>query len=191
MGGEEVISNMNIVIVNEKDEVIGIKPRDEKMPTDISRVASLIAYNSQNEILFSKRVLTKKVHPGKWDIACAGTVEEGETYMTNIIKEAEEELGLKIVESDLQVVSHSYEEAGQKYFVTIFKAKIDKDISEFIIESKEVEEIKWISISELVSWFEKSPDDFVPPLKKRFEKLTSQNADLDIFFKIFRAFDLK
>ena len=37
----------------------------------------------------------KKYDPGKWGPSAAGTVEEGETYQSNIIKELQEEIGLE------------------------------------------------------------------------------------------------
>lgn len=43
----------------------------------------------------ARRAYTKKHDPWKWVPAVAGTIEEGETYEADMIKEAEEELGLK------------------------------------------------------------------------------------------------
>ncbi|MES2408681.1 MAG: NUDIX hydrolase, partial [Patescibacteria group bacterium] len=143
----------NIIMVNEKDEIIGYKPRSEKLSTDISRVAGLIILNSKNEILLGKRVMTKKNDPGKWDLAVAGTLEEGETYVSNIIKEAKEEVGLDIKESDLMLVSHIYQETSFKYFSTVFSVIADKSITEFKKEDEEVEEIRWVNMNELREWY--------------------------------------
>ncbi|MES2224088.1 MAG: NUDIX hydrolase [Patescibacteria group bacterium] len=152
----------NVIIVNEKDEIIEYKPRNEKLPTDISRVAGLVIFNSNNEMLLGKRVMTKKNDPGKWDLAVAGTVEEGETYESNIVKEAQEEIGLCIKESDLKFVLHTYQETSFKYFSTVFSVIADKPITEFKKEDEEVEEIRWVNMNELREWYKNTPEDFIP-----------------------------
>ncbi|MFA6422790.1 MAG: NUDIX domain-containing protein, partial [Candidatus Buchananbacteria bacterium] len=83
-----------IIIVNENDEAIGHKERNELDFSDIYRVSGLWITNLKGEILLAQRAFTKNHDPGKWGPAAAGTVEEGEDYETNILKEAEEELGL-------------------------------------------------------------------------------------------------
>ncbi|MDO8661039.1 MAG: NUDIX domain-containing protein, partial [Candidatus Woesearchaeota archaeon] len=84
-----------IVIVNDNDEIIGYKDRDSIENNELYRVSALQITNSNGEILLARRHRNKKHDPLKWGPAVAGTVEEGETYLENIIKEAEEELGLK------------------------------------------------------------------------------------------------
>lgn len=86
---------MKIPIVNESDEVIAYKERESIAVEDIYRVSALWVKNSKGESLLAQRAFTKKHSPGKWEPAVAGTVEEGEDYDSNIIKEIEEELGLK------------------------------------------------------------------------------------------------
>ena len=87
-----------IIIVDEDDNIIGSKERNSIVSGDIYRVSALLIENSKGEILLAQRALTKKHDPGKWGPPVAGTVEEGETYESNIVKEAEEELGLKNIQ---------------------------------------------------------------------------------------------
>lgn len=157
---------MNIIIVNENDEVIGIKPRDQKKPEDIGRVSALVVFNTRGETLIAQRAFSKKTDPGQWGPAVAGTVEEGETYISNIIKEAEEEIGLRITESDLKVLSHSHTKRDYGYFSTVFSVTVDRDISEFKIQREEVEAIRWIGKDELALWMESKPLDFIPSFTK-------------------------
>ena len=97
------MSKAEIIIVNEIDEVIEYKKRDELAPLDIYRVSALWITNSHGEILLAKRHHTKDHHPGKWDPAVSGTVEKkrGGTYDENIIKETEEEIGIKGVKFEV------------------------------------------------------------------------------------------
>src|SRR3989338_6564599 len=84
-----------IIVVNEKDEIIGYKDRDDRNETDIIRVSALILLNSKNQTLIARRALNKILDSGKWGPAAAGTLEEGGSYLSNIIKEAQEEIGFK------------------------------------------------------------------------------------------------
>ncbi len=86
-----------IVIVNDQDEVIAHKERGTLTKDDIYRVSALWVKNSRGDILLAQRKFTKSHDPGKWGPAVAGTVGEGETYKQNIIKEAEEEIGLRAI----------------------------------------------------------------------------------------------
>lgn len=151
----------NVIIVNEKDEVIGAKSRDDKSKTDITRVSGLIVVNSNNETLIAQRSFNKINSPGKWGPAVAGTLEEGEIYISNIIKESKEEIDLSITEEDLKEESHTYRETSHRFFYMMFSAIVDKPISEFIIQKEEVEEIRWVKIDDLIEWFNKTPEDFI------------------------------
>ena len=86
---------MKIPVVNQQDEIIGYKEKSLITTDDIYRVSALWITDTTGRILLAKRAFTKSRHPGLWGPAVAGTVEEGETYESNIIKEAEEEIGLK------------------------------------------------------------------------------------------------
>jgi hypothetical protein len=94
-------SKPRIVIVNENDEIIAHKERGTLIQKDIYRVSALWVKNFKGDILLAQRKFTKSHDPGKWGPAVAGTVDEGETYEQNIIKEAEEEIGLKNIRPTL------------------------------------------------------------------------------------------
>lgn len=113
-----------IIIVNENDEIIGYKPRDSLNRQDIYRVSALWIKNSKGDILLAQRSFSKKHHPGKWGPAAAGTVEDGETYDSNIIKEAEEELGLtgyRFENGPKALVSGNYPYFRQFYTLFLMK----------------------------------------------------------------------
>jgi isopentenyl-diphosphate delta-isomerase type 1 len=84
-------------IVDENDLVIGVKPRREchGNPALVHRVAHVLVFNSQGELLLQKRSETKDVQPGKWDTSVGGHLDPGETYIQAAYREAEEELGLR------------------------------------------------------------------------------------------------
>ncbi len=147
-------------IVNDKDEVIGAKERSEITRQDIYRVAALWLTNSKGEILLARRAFTKSHDPGKWGPAAAGTVEDGETYELNIIKEMEEELGLRNVR--VQAAKKQFREGEKwRFFGQWYNATVDKDIDEFTIQSDEVAEIRWFPREQLQKEIDEHPDQFL------------------------------
>ncbi|MBI2668078.1 NUDIX domain-containing protein [Candidatus Woesearchaeota archaeon] len=156
-----------IVIVDENDEIIDYKDRGSLSKEDIYRVSALWITNSHNEILLARRHHTKSHHPRKLGPAVAGTVEKRETYRNNIIKEAEEELGLKNIKPKLGPkvkVDNEYH-----HFIQWYTLNIDKEIDEFEIQESEVEEIKWFSPEEIKKQLKENPKEFTPAIKEYFK----------------------
>jgi len=148
-------------IVNERDEVIGAKAKEVCGPDDITRVSGLFLYTPKHEVLIAKRVMTKQHDPGKWSYGVAGTVEEGETYLSNILKEAEEEIGLVLKSEDVREVYHGYFETSHKFFYTQYAAETDLPITAFRRQIDEVDELRFVPAEELWRWIEERPEDFV------------------------------
>jgi len=154
---------MKITVVDEKDEIIGYKDRTEIKQNDIYRVSSLWIENSKGDVLLAQRVHTKKHDPDKWGPAVAGTVEINETYESNMLKEAEEEIGLKnFVYREIG----KYRRTGEhNFWAKKYLSIIDKDISEFKINKEEVEQIKWFGKNELAQAVKQNPDQFLTSIK--------------------------
>jgi len=161
------IKRPKIVVVDENDKIIGYKDKDILGKEEIYRVSALWITNSNGEILLARRHHTKSHHPRKWGPAVAGTVDEGETYEENIIKEAEEELGLKDIKIKLGPKTKTDDEFH--HFTQWYAAMVDKNISEFKIQEDEVEEIKWISPDELKKELKEHLEEFTPTAEKYFE----------------------
>jgi len=156
-----------IIIVNDKDEIIGYKERGTLEPNDIYRVSGLWIQNSKGEILLAQRSFSKKHDPGKWGPAVAGTNDEGETYESNIIKEAEEEIGLK--DCHFEKLYYRMNQREHTYFVQSFFVVVDKEIEDFTIQKEEVEQIKWFTYEELEKELKDSPDNFLKSVKEYIE----------------------
>lgn len=156
------ITKPKIIIVDEDDNIIDYKYRDELGDDDIYRVSALWVTNSQGEILIAKRHHTKRHHPNKWGPAVSGTVEQGETYNENIIKETAEEIGL----SDSKPMHNKKVMIDNKYhhFTQWYTLKIDKNINDFNFQKNEIEEIKWISPEEIIKQVNEHPEEFTPSM---------------------------
>lgn len=161
---------MRIPIVDENDEIIKYIERKDRTATDTCRITCVLVFNSKGEFLIAQRQFTKPLDPGKWGPSVAGTVEEGETYDTNAIKELEEEIGVK----DTQITffnKHYYKTYNAQRFTSVYIAHVDKRAEDFVIQQDEVAEVRWISIDDLSSWYTKSPEDFIPSFSNTLERV--------------------
>ncbi|MCL5093985.1 MAG: NUDIX domain-containing protein [Patescibacteria group bacterium] len=155
-----------IIVVDKKDNVMGAKERNLITKEDIYRVSALWIINSKNETLLARRAFDKKHDPGKWGPAVAGTVEEGETYETNIKKEAFEELGIR--NTSFIKCPKSFVDGEWRFFGQKFIAKLDWNLNQFKFQKEEVAEIGWFPIDQLEKDLVENPDEFVPSLPKSF-----------------------
>ena len=152
---------MKIPIVNEQDEIIEYKEKEETLGSDIRRIVSLHVFNEKGEVLIAKRHPSKKIHPNVWGPSVAGTVEEGDTCDSLVLKEAEEEIGLKNIKP-MFLGKRFYETENNRRFIYIYYVTIDSTGKNFSLEENKVAEIKWINLKDLVDWFNKSPENFTP-----------------------------
>lgn len=74
--------------------------------------ASYVFLRKGNTFLFSRRFQTG-YEDGKWSLP-AGHVEKGETFTQCMIREAKEEIGVDILESDLHVAHVLQRDSGTK-----------------------------------------------------------------------------
>lgn len=151
---------MTIPIVDLQDTVIDHKERaDIDYNKDIFRTSSLWITNSKGDVLLAQRKFDKKVDPGKWAEAVGGTVEGGDSYEETVIREAEEELGLTnlaITKGPKQLIT-----TPCSYFVQWYTTVIDRDISDFVIQEDEVEQIAWIPRDKLEQELRDTPEKYI------------------------------
>lgn len=157
-----------IPIVDRHDQVIGYKERTQiNAKLDIYRGASLWVTNSNHEVLLAQRSFSKKLDPGKWGEAVGGTVENHDTYLQTIVREAEEELGLidlELTEGPKQLIRGPYQYFTQWYF-----AELDLPLEEFSPQESEVESLQWISAKELVADHNLNPMSYISSMKEIIE----------------------
>lgn len=132
-------------VVDEQDKIIGHKERPDITKDDIYRVSGLALFRPDRTMFIPRRNMEKIHDPGRWQpVAVAGTVDKGETYLTNIIKEAEEEIGLKI--TDPTLLFKRRVSADWEFFASTFAIKLDISSDDLIVDEGEFMESQWINI---------------------------------------------
>lgn len=149
---------MKLVIVDENDKEIGSKNREELLPTDIYRVARLLIVNSERQLLMAQRALSKKKDPGLWGLAVEGTVEEGETYESNIRKEAQEEIGIELDEIALGPKLRMTGKYNHQCQFFIYHA--DLVTEDLLLQEDELETVQWFDLPTLKQEVASNPEKF-------------------------------
>lgn len=166
---------MKIPIVDENDNLLYYKDsKDRDLRKEITRGSALWVVNEKQEILMAKRSKNKKNFPNVWGPSVAGSVEEGETYESNIIKEAEEEIGINlntVILGPQKRESDNHEYFGQYFFITI------SSHTKFVLQASEVDEVCWVSLEKLKDWYSKKPKEFLPSFTSSLEVI--ENYDFE------------
>ncbi len=121
--------------------------------------------NSKGELLVQRRNANKKTYPNMLDTSFAGHVASGESLTEAILREGEEELGLKI---DLDYLNYLFAIKSEKkirenYYENeindVYLYEKDVKIEECKFTDDEVSEIKYIDFKILEKmWKEKSTE---------------------------------
>ena len=118
------------------------------------REVAVWVINEKGELLLQKRSANKKQSPNKWAL-CAGHIDAGETPEASIVREIEEEIGLKVTIDELEQIYISKKdivlENGQynNRFQYTYVLRTNKKIEEYKIQYEELSELKYITLDEL------------------------------------------
>lgn len=108
----------------------------------VNLVTKCFITNKSNKILILRRSYEDVIRPGKWDLA-GGKVEPKEDPNISVVREINEETGLKTTNPEITYIST---ETGDAYILTLFY--VSKYVNGGIVLSDEHIDYKWISISE-------------------------------------------
>ncbi len=157
-------STNRVIIVDEQDVPIGLKTYGELTYKDIYRVTGLwLTDKKSGDALLQQRNWSKHNDPGKWQCAASGTVEEGETYEQNMVKEIEEEIGLTsllLAETPKIFI----DDGKHRFFCQSYAASTDKETTKITIQESELEATRWIGKKELVRELTEEPEKYVPSM---------------------------
>ena len=127
--------------------------------------------NNKGQTLLQKRSPLKRFDPNKWGL-CAGHVESGETLDEAVLREASEELGLKLNINDLNVldekeirIRENNSHIRKVYYVICNEEN-------FKIQKEEISEVRWFDIDEVINMIKNNDEsltlkeDKIPGLEK-------------------------
>lgn len=150
---DEAMNNVELIeIVDEEGNYTGrILPREEIHNRNfLHNEVACFVINDNKEILLEKRSPNKRYSPNKYGL-CAGHVMVGESLKTALVREIEEEIGIKVNEEDLTPIgekeyTHKETNSHITYFYYI---KINLSESDFTIQEEELTEVKWFKIEDI------------------------------------------
>lgn len=116
--------------------------------------------NSKGEFLIQKTV-PEKYH--MWSTT-GGHPKSGENSLQGIVTEIKEELGLSVNQDDLVLFKTIKTDDD---FVDIYYLKCDYDINDVIVQTDEVEQVKWATTEEIKKLIEEG--NFLPPHVEFFQ----------------------
>lgn len=160
-----------VILVNEKDEPIGLMPKMEAHEKALlHRAFSVFVLNDKGEIMLQQRASHKYHSPLLWTNTCCSHQREGETNVQAGKRRLEEEMGFSV---DLKELFHF-----------IYKAPFDNGLTEHeldhvmigysngdpVINPDEVESWKWMSIEDVKNDIDKNPEVYTVWFKIIFDE---------------------
>lgn len=160
-----------VVLVNEKDEQIGLMPKMEAHEKAVlHRAFSVFIFNDKNELMLQQRALTKYHSPGLWTNTCCSHQRDGESNLQAGKRRLQEEMGFV---TDLKETTSF-----------IYKAPFDNGLTEHefdhimvghyndapVINPEEVESWKWMLVEDVKDDMAKHPEEYTEWFKIIFEK---------------------
>ena len=134
-----------------------VKPKSEVHEKGyFHNTAHVWIFNENKEILLQQRSLNKSICPGLWDVSAAGHVDAGERVEDAAIREVYEELGLKLQNKKLikigtnKIERYYSNNLIDNEFHNSFLYQTNTNIKSYIIDSIEVEAIKYVTIEDFI-----------------------------------------
>lgn len=158
-------------IITKNGQLTGkIKPKKEaERDGEWHQANHLWIINSKKELLLQKRAPDKKFYPNTWDISTAGNCSAGETPGETTIREAREELGLKIRKDQLTFLFKSqspFENLAINYrdnhLNYVFLVEMNLKLSDLKIQKDEISAVKFMSYEELEKLIELKDKNYCP-----------------------------
>lgn len=160
-----------VILVNEKDEQIGLMPKMEAHEKALlHRAFSVFVFNGKGELMIQQRALEKYHSPGLWTNTCCSHQREGESNIDAGKRRLQEEMGFS---TNLKETTSF-----------IYKAPFDNGLTEHEydhilvgdfegepnLNPDEVSDWKWISIDDLKIDMAANPDIYTEWFKIIFDK---------------------
>lgn len=160
-----------VILVNEKDEQIGLMPKMEAHEKAIlHRAFSVFILNDKNEMLLQQRSLDKYHSPGLWTNTCCSHQREGETSIEAGTRRLREEMGFttELTETTSFIYKAVFDNGLTEHeFDHVLVGSYNE---EPVINPEEVNDWKWMPIQEIREDIRINPGIYTAWFKIIFEK---------------------
>ncbi len=112
-------------------------------------------YTKTGKVVLQLRAAIKPNFPNCWDVSVAGHISSGEDALQTAVREAEEELGIKVQAEHLQQIGHfriDYQHAEDyrdREFITIFACEIPDVPLHVTLQEEEVADVILILLAQV------------------------------------------
>jgi isopentenyldiphosphate isomerase len=149
-------------VVNERDEVIGQRPRSEVHRLGLMhRAAHVLVFNTAGQVFLQKRSLKKDRQPGLWDSSASGHVDTGEDYDACAVRELREEIGLELPVPPRRLFKLAACAETDQEHVWVYRCEAE---GPFRLEPEEIERGGWFAPGQVTRWMGEQPGDFAGAL---------------------------
>ena len=156
-------------VVDRTDTVIGQASREEVHREGLlHRSAHLLVFDGFGRVLLQKRSMSKDRFPGRWDSSVSGHVDSGEGYDQCIVREAMEEIGIRLEATpEILFKIDACEETDQE-FTWVYRTY---SRGPFTPDEEEVSKIGWFTGDEVNHLVRTDPDSVSPSFALVWSKL--------------------
>jgi isopentenyl-diphosphate Delta-isomerase len=144
-------------VVDANDSVVQTLTRGEIHRRDLKhRSIHLLVFNDAGGVFLQKRSMRKDNNPGLWDSSVSGHVDSGEDYDDCVIREAEEEIGLKLTAVPERLFKLQASADTGYEFTWIYRCFAN---GPFELNAFEIDYGDWFSAAEIDQWLIDRPTE--------------------------------
>ncbi len=166
-------SDEPLILVNEKDEVVGYKDKVSCHVGDgiLHRAFSIFIFNGKGQVLMQKRSAEKPLWPLFWSNSCCSHPRKGESYQVATQRRLKEELGfttrLKFL-FKFQYQARFGQVGSENELCSVYVGRYDGPVQ---VNAREIAEWEWITVEELEKEMQEHPERFTPWFKMEWERM--------------------
>jgi isopentenyldiphosphate isomerase len=149
-------------VVNERDEVVDHKPRNEVHRLGLMhRAVHVLVFNARDEVFLQKRSMSKDRQPGLWDSSTSGHLDTGESYDACAMRELREEIGLNLTSAPRRLFKLAASEETDQEHVWVYRCAAE---GPFTLHPEEIERGDWFAPATVSRWMKERPEEFASAL---------------------------
>ncbi|MBS3926995.1 MAG: isopentenyl-diphosphate Delta-isomerase [Nitrosarchaeum sp.] len=160
------MSDEYVILVDENDNPIGSEEKVKcHLPNGkLHRAFTALLFDKSGRLVLTRRAKEKMLWPEDWDGTVASHPREGETYTSSAERRMPEEVGISCKMDYLMKFEYHvpYKNIGSENEICGTLIGIVDESTKFKMIEGEIDEIKWISASELLSEIKNNPKIYCP-----------------------------